>query len=117
MGKLKRILLGEKMPDRNDPKYRERYERDVEAGRRFARATGLDRLAGHVQRFAEAHRGLFLAAVMAVVLGCLAVNAVHFAQACRLRRDRRELKDTVKDAQKGRTTTTIPQEYGTDKED
>ena len=33
------MLLGEKMPDRNDPKYKERYERDVEAGRKFAKAT------------------------------------------------------------------------------
>ena len=36
------MLLGEKMPDRNDPKYKERYERDVEAGRKFAKATRID---------------------------------------------------------------------------
>ena len=36
---FRRMLLGEKMPDRNDPKYKERYERDVEAGRKFAKAT------------------------------------------------------------------------------
>ena len=27
---FRRMLLGEKMPDRNDPKYKECYERDVE---------------------------------------------------------------------------------------
>ena len=47
MGKWKNIILGEKMPDKDDPKYREKYEKDVEAGRKFARATRIDRLAGH----------------------------------------------------------------------
>lgn len=37
------MLFGEKMPDRNDPKYKERYERDVDAGRRFAKATRIDK--------------------------------------------------------------------------
>ena len=40
---FRRMLLGEKMPDRNDPKYKERYERDVEAGRKFAKATRITR--------------------------------------------------------------------------
>ena len=52
MGKWKNIILGEKMPDKDDPKYREKYEKDVEAGRKFARVTRIDRLAGHVQIFA-----------------------------------------------------------------
>ena len=30
------MLFGEKMPDKNDPRYKERYERDVNAGREFA---------------------------------------------------------------------------------
>ena len=81
MGKWKNIILGEKMPDKDDPKYREKYEKDVEAGRKFARATRIDRLAGHVQRFAEKHRGVFLGIVMGIVLGCLAVNIYHFSAA------------------------------------
>ena len=32
----KRLIVGEPMPDKNDPKYKERYEREVEAGKRFA---------------------------------------------------------------------------------
>ena len=48
MGKLRNMILGEQMPDKDDPKYRDKYEKDVEAGRRFARATRIDRLAGHV---------------------------------------------------------------------
>ena len=43
------MLFGEKMPDRNDPKYKERYERDIDAGRRFAKATRIDKAAAKVQ--------------------------------------------------------------------
>ena len=32
---FKQMLIGEKMPDKDDPKYKERYERDVRAGRKF----------------------------------------------------------------------------------
>ena len=60
---FRRMLLGEKMPDRNDPKYKERYERDVDAGRRFAKATRIDRVAAKVQGFANVHRTLFLVIV------------------------------------------------------
>ena len=41
---FRRMLLGEKMPDKNDPQYRERYERDVDAGRKFAKAVGIDKV-------------------------------------------------------------------------
>ena len=58
---FRRMLLGEKMPDRNDPKYKERYEREVNAGRRFAKATRIDKAAAKVQGFANVHRTLFLA--------------------------------------------------------
>ena len=34
---LKKIIMGEPMPDKNDPKYKERYEREVEAGKQFPR--------------------------------------------------------------------------------
>ena len=50
---FRRMLLGEKMPDRNDPKYKERYEREVNAGRRFAKATRIDKAAAKVQGFDE----------------------------------------------------------------
>ena len=33
---FKKILFGEKVPDKDDPKYKERYERDVAAGKSFA---------------------------------------------------------------------------------
>lgn len=33
---IKKVLMGEKMPDKNDPQYREQYEREVRAGQMFA---------------------------------------------------------------------------------
>ena len=84
---LRKMIVGEKMPDKNDPRYREKYEKDVEAGRKFARRTGLDRLVGHVQRFADRHSGLFLGIVLAIVIGCFVVNAYHFTKAWRLRKE------------------------------
>ena len=109
MGKWKNIILGEKMPDKDDPKYREKYEKDVEAGRKFARATRIDRLAGHVQRFAEKHRGVFLGIVMAIVLGCLAVNIYHFTRAVKLRQAQKAATPSeVLRASLGNAHTMIP---------
>ena len=45
----KKMILGEKMPDKDDPKYKERYENEVETGRKFARWSGIDRFAARVQ--------------------------------------------------------------------
>ena len=59
---FRRMLFGEKMPDKNDPQYKERYERDVEAGRRFARATRIDKAAARVQRFGYGDAGFGAAA-------------------------------------------------------
>lgn len=33
----KKMLVGEKMPDKDDPKYRQRYEKEVKAGRKFGK--------------------------------------------------------------------------------
>ena len=65
--RLKKMIIGEKMPDKNDPKYQRQYEKDVEAGRRFARILKLDVLTGYIQIFAEKHRRLFLAIVFSIV--------------------------------------------------
>ena len=62
------------MPDKDDPQYKERYERDVDAGRKFAKATRIDRAAAKVQGFANAHRTLFLVLVFGFVIGAFAWN-------------------------------------------
>ena len=71
---FRRMLLGEKMPDKEDPKYRERYRRDVSAGRRFAHVMKLDKLAADIQRFADKHRTAFLAIIFTFVIGSFAWN-------------------------------------------
>ena len=70
----KKILVGEKMPDKDDPKYRQRYEEEVKAGRRFARTLKLDVLAVKVQQFANNHKRLFLALVFGFILLCFGFN-------------------------------------------
>ena len=65
---FRRMLLGEKMPDKNDPQYRERYERDVDAGRKFAKAVGIDKAAAKVQLFANNHKNLFLIIIFKYVI-------------------------------------------------
>lgn len=49
---IKRMIFGEKMPDKDDPKYKERYEREVKAGRKFAETLHIDKFAASIQRFA-----------------------------------------------------------------
>ena len=68
------MLVGEKMPDKDDPKYRQRYKEEVKAGRRFARTLKLDVLAVKVQQFANNHKRLFLALVFGFILLCFGFN-------------------------------------------
>ena len=71
---IRRMLVGEEMPDKNDPKYRERYEKEVAAGRKFAKTTRIDRAAAKVQGFANAHKTLFLVIVFGFVATCFGIN-------------------------------------------
>lgn len=71
---FKRMLTGERMPDKDDPKYKERYEKDVESGRKFARVTRIDRAAAKVQGFANVHRNLFLVIVFTFLITSFAWN-------------------------------------------
>ena len=95
---LRKMILGEKMPSKDDPKYRETYERDVEAGRKFAKRTRRDRLVGHVQKFADRHSGLFLGIVLAIVVGCFVINAYHFTKAYQLRKAQTESARTPEES-------------------
>lgn len=72
----KRFIIGEKMPDKADPQYRERYEKEVDAGKRFARWSRIDILAARVQQWAAAHERAFLCMVFGVVIGCFVWNII-----------------------------------------
>lgn len=71
---IKKMFVGEKMPDKNDPKYRERYEREVKYGRRFADKTGISWMARKLQQIADSHRCGFLVVVFGIVLLCFFFN-------------------------------------------
>ena len=76
---IKRMIFGEKMPDKDDPKYKERYEREVKAGRKFAETLHIDRFAASIQRFADRHRTAFLVIVFGFVVGSFAWNIYRLA--------------------------------------
>ena len=59
----KRLIFGEEMPDKDDPKYRKQYEKEVDAGRRTARLLRIDRAAACMQRFALCFPKFFLTLV------------------------------------------------------
>ena len=82
------MLFGEKMPDKNDPKYKDRYEREVSAGRKFAQATRID----------NAHRILFLVIVFGFAIGGFTWNIYRITMAYRNSRPTRtatEMQDSV----------------------
>jgi len=58
------------MPDKNDPRYRAKYERRYNAGRRFAEKSGICYLARQIQLLANKHRMLFIIIVFGFVLSC-----------------------------------------------
>ena len=95
---FRRMLFGEKMPDKDDPQYKERYEREVTAGRKFAKETRIDKAAAKVQGFANAHRALFLAIVFSVAIIGFVWNIYRLTAAYRCSHTTRtatEMQDSV----------------------
>ena len=76
----KKFFTGEPMPDKNDPKYRERYEREVEAGRKFANASGISWLSAKLQSWGQNHKALVLLPVLAFVTFCFLSNLINLVQ-------------------------------------
>ena len=74
MGNWKKFIMGEKMPDKDDPQYKDKYEKDVDAGRRFAKWSKLDKVAARVQHFANNHTKAFLTIVFGFIFICFAMN-------------------------------------------
>ena len=74
MGNWKKFIMGEKMPDKDDPQYKEKYEKDIDAGRRFAKWSKLDKAAARVQHFANKHTKAFLAIVFGFIFISFAMN-------------------------------------------
>lgn len=78
----KKMIFGEKMPDKDDPQYKKRYENEVAAGRKAARYLKIDKAAGCIQRFACRHPRWFLGIVFGIVIGCLTLNVYRVVRVC-----------------------------------
>ena len=76
----KKLIMGEKMPDKNDPRYKERYEKEVSAGRKVARFLKIDKAAATTQRFADRWPRLFLGIVFGIVIFCFVLNVYRLSQ-------------------------------------
>ena len=76
----KKLIMGEKMPDKNDPRYKERYEKEVSAGRKVARFLKIDKAAAVTQRFADRWPKLFLGIVFGIVIFCFVLNVYRLLQ-------------------------------------
>lgn len=74
---IKKVLMGEKMPDKNDPQYREQYEREVRAGQKFAEKTKLNILFLKIQEWANDPRKAFLGIVFGLVISLFAWNVIN----------------------------------------
>lgn len=74
-------MIGEPMPDKNDPKYKERYECEVEAGKKFAQKSGISWGARKVQEVGQENKVAFLAVVFGFVITCFALNVFRLLDA------------------------------------
>lgn len=77
----KKFFVGEKVPDKDDPKYKERYERDKAAGEKFARVSGLAWCAERIQRWATENRHAFLIIVFGFVIMLFILNVFRLCSA------------------------------------
>lgn len=71
---IKKILFGEKVPDRDDPNYKKLREESEATGRKVATMLHLDKVVLAVQRFATNHSRLFLVIIFIYVLWCLSLS-------------------------------------------
>ena len=69
-----KLLKSKPMPDKNAPENRERYEREVAYGRKFADVSGISWAARKLQVFANNHRAAFLIIVFGIVILCFLTN-------------------------------------------
>ena len=107
---FKKMLFGEKVPDKQDPKYKERYERDVAAGRKFAKTLRIDKAAAKVQKFADIHRTLFLVIVFSFVAFIFGFNIFRIVKVYNRGEERRtatELQDSLLKARHDRLVSPI----------
>lgn len=70
----KKLIIGQPVPDKNDPKYKEKYEQLVAAGRRFADVSGISWFARKSQQWGQSHKVVFFAMAFGFIISCFFVN-------------------------------------------
>lgn len=98
----KKLIMGEKMPDKNDPRYKERYEKEVSAGRKVARFLKIDKAAAATQRFADRWPKLFLGIVFGIVIFCFVLNVYRLSQVATKANDYQTAVEKQESIYKGR---------------
>lgn len=78
---IKKVILGEKVPDKDDPNYTKQHEQSVEAGKSFAQAIRLDKAAAKVQHFASHYPKVFLCIIFGFVLFSIGLNLYRMSTA------------------------------------
>jgi len=78
---LKKLIIGEKMPDKDDPLYKAQYEKEVEAGKKFARTVKLGKGVAKIQNFATLNRNAFLVIIFTFVALCVGLNIYRMTKA------------------------------------
>lgn len=96
----KRMILGEKMPDKDDPKYQKRYEKEVHAGRKVAEKLHMDVPFKKAQEFAIRFPAAFLTIVFGFVFVCLCLNIYRMSQAYASRPGARQVTATERQEQR-----------------
>lgn len=84
--RFSRILKGEPMPDKNDPQYQERYEKEKHYGEVFAEKAGLNWLAQKIQSWANKNRKMFLLLTFGFVIFIFLLNILTMAKGYRNRK-------------------------------
>lgn len=78
---IKKILFGEKTPDRDDPNYQKLREKSEAAGIKTSKFLGLDKATAAVQRFAERHTTLFFGFLLAlsIIIASAQIRRIQYA--------------------------------------
>lgn len=82
MDSWKKFILGEKIPDRNDPKYQARHESAMSAGRKFADTVGISKMAGKLQALGDAHKSICILTVLGIVALFFVIRLCQLVSAC-----------------------------------
>ncbi|MBQ3827007.1 MAG: hypothetical protein II812_02500 [Prevotella sp.] len=78
---FKKLFFGERMPDRDDPRYQELHQRSYNAGRRFGESIGLPWLGEKIYLVTSRHKKLFFISLFSGIIFFLCLKTYSFVRA------------------------------------